>query len=173
LIPCCSIRTVVVSAAVLMLTCCGGGLEAPTPLSHAHTSPESLARSVLAAIAARDAASLRALALTEQEFRQHVWPDLPASRSERNLPFSYVWGDLRQKSESSLARSISRYGGRSLALVRVEYAGETTRYASFVVHRETALIVRGGDASEHRVRLYGSTLEKDRLFKVFSYVVDD
>ncbi len=52
-------------------------------------------------------------------------------------------------------------------------AGETTPYPSFTVHRKTVLVVRGSDGVEGRVRLYGSTLEKGGLFKVFSYVVDD
>ena len=56
----------------------------------------------------RDRARLDALALSEQEFRDHVWPDLPAARPERNLPFSYVWGDLHQKSNISLARDAAR-----------------------------------------------------------------
>jgi hypothetical protein len=156
--------------AALAIAC--GAVE-PSPLVSTHTSASALAEAVLRGFERRDVQALRALSLTEAEFQDHIWPELPASRPERNLPFSYVWGDLRQKSESSLAESIARYGGRALVLLRVEYAGETTRYPSFNVHRDTVLVVRGSDAVERQVRLYGSTVEKDGLFKVFSYVVDD
>jgi hypothetical protein len=128
---------------------------------------------VLAATERRDAGTLRALALSEQEFREHVWPELPASRPERNLPFSYVWGDLHQKSEASLNETLARVGGQKLALSAVTFSGETTRYGGFVVHRETVLRVRDGDGRVREMRLFGSAFEKDGAWKVFSYVVDD
>jgi hypothetical protein len=146
---------------------------APLPLTETHSSTESLARAVLDAVERRDSRALQTLALTEQEFRDHVWPELPAARPERNLPFSYVWGDLRQKSDQGLAASIAKYGGRPLELVRIAYEGESTRYGSSLVHRDTVLVVHRRDGVDERVRLYGSTLEKDGAFKVFSYVVDE
>jgi len=167
-------RTIAAAAIVLALfVSCGGGLEGPTPLANAHTSSASLARAVLAALAARDEATLLSLAVTEQEFREHVWPELPAARPERNLPHSYVWADLKQKSDATLRQTLARHGGQHYTLVRVTYGGETTRYESYLVHRETILVVQGASGGEQQVRLYGSTLEKSGSFKVFSYVVDD
>ena len=90
---------------------------------------------VLDAIQRRDITTLRSLALNEQEFREHIWPELPASRPERNLPFSYVWGDLHQKSEAALAQTLARHGGRRYMLVSVRFAGESTRYPSYTVYR--------------------------------------
>jgi hypothetical protein len=152
----------------VLLAGCG-----PPPVDHAQPTVLALAQSVLGALERRDAVALLALALSEQEFRHHVWPELPASRPERNLPFSYVWGELRQKSEQSLARLLSTYGAQQLDLVDVEYAGATTRYSSYAVHRETVLVVRDRTGTEHRLRLFGSTLEADGAFKVFSFVVDE
>ena len=94
------------AAAVALATGCGGS-SAPL-LSNTYPSPEALATAVMGAVERRDATALRALALNEQEFRDHVWPELPAARPERNLPFSYVWGDLRQKSEEGLALTLER-----------------------------------------------------------------
>jgi hypothetical protein len=152
----------------VLLAACG-----PPPLTGTHSSSESLARAVLDAVERRDSRALRALAVTEREFRDHVWPGLPAARPERNLPFSYVWGDLRQKSDRGLAALIARDNGRPLELVRVEQEGGSTRYGACLVHRDTVLVVRRRDGVDERVRLYGSTLEKDGAFKVFSYVVDE
>ena len=161
------------AAAVGVMLAIGCGAVGPSPLVNTHASARGLAEAVLQGFESRDLERLNALALTEAEFRDHIWPELPASRPERNLPWSYVWADLRQKSEGSLAESLTRYGGRRLTFDRIEYAGESTRYPSFVVHRETVLIVHGSDGTEQRLRLYGSTVEKDGRFKVFSYVVDD
>jgi hypothetical protein len=128
---------------------------------------------VLDAIQRRDVVTLRSLALNEQEFREHIWPELPASRPERNLPFSYVWGDLHQKSEAALAQTLARHGGRRYMLVSVRFAGESTRYPSYSVYRETVLKVRDEAGTEADLRLFGSSLEKDDAWKVFSYVVED
>jgi hypothetical protein len=128
---------------------------------------------VLDGIARRDTTALRALALNEEEFREHIWPELPASRPERNLPFSYVWGDLRQKSEAALSQTLARHGGRRYTLVSVRFAGDTTRYPSYSVYRETVLKVRDGQGIETDLRIFGSSLEKGDAWKVFSYVVDD
>ena len=167
------LRVAVTAAlAALFALACGGGV-APTPLAHTRPSARALAEAVLGGFERRDRELLERLALSETEFKAFVWPDLPASRPERNLPFSFVWGDLRQKSETSLTRLLAQHGGRALALVRVEYAGETTRYPAAQVHRDTALVVRAADGAEQRIRLYGSTFEMAGTFKVFSYVVDD
>lgn len=125
------------------------------------------------AVERRDTAELRGLALSEEEFRQHVWPELPAARPERNLPFSYVWGDLHQKSQESLGRTLARYGGRRYALVSVRSEGETTRYRSYSVSRDTVLQVRDEAGAEMELRLFGSLIRKDDAWKVFSYVVDE
>lgn len=127
----------------------------------------------MTAVEQRDVASLRTLALTEQEFRENVWPELPAARPERNLPFSYVWGDLRQKSEQSLARTLAQHGGRRYALVSVRNAGEATHYPSYTVYRETVLEVRDESGAQIDLRVFGSTIHKNGTWKVFSYVVDE
>jgi hypothetical protein len=149
------------------------GPAAPSPLTHPHTSSDALARAVLDGIARRDADALRALSLTEGEFRAHVWPELPAARPERNLPFSYVWGDLRQKSETSLQVLLAKHGGQRYELSGVRFAGDDTKYPSYVVHRESVFVVRDQAGAEQQLRLCGSMLEKDGQWKVFSYVVDD
>jgi hypothetical protein len=142
------------------------------PLASTHPAAEEVAKAVLDAIERRDRAALERLALSETEFRDHVWPDLPASRPERNLPFAYVWGDLRQKSHSALQKTLREHGGRPYRFSHLQFAGET-EYRSYTVHRETTLTVVDGTGRQAHVRLFGSLVEKDGAWKVFSYVVDD
>lgn len=145
----------------------------PSPLANTQVSADALARAVLDAIARNDDDTLRALALNEQEFRAHVWPALPAARPERNVPFSYLWGDLRQKSDNSLRSMLGVHRGRRYDLVEVSFAGETTAYGEFRVHRDTIFIARNAAGAQEELRLCGSLLEKNGVWKVFSYVVDD
>lgn len=163
-------RSFIVASGLVLAAACS---PAPPPLEPTFDSPEALARSVLDRYAAGDAEGLRRLALTEQEFRQRVWPELPASRPERNLPFSYVWGDLRQKSDLSLARLLARHRGRRLELVELRFAEPRTPYKTFVVHRESVFTVAEPGGAREEVRLAGSMIEQGGRWKVFSYVVDD
>jgi hypothetical protein len=142
-------------------------------LSDAQAGAEALVTAVVQAVSARDEARLRALALSEQEFRDHVWPELPAARPERNLPFSYVWGDHRQKSEQSLAGTLQREGGQPLTFVAIRFAGGPSRYPSYVVHRDSVITVRDAAGATRELRLFGSALEKNGAWKVFSYIVDE
>jgi hypothetical protein len=131
-----------------------------------------VASAVLESLARRDRAALELLALNEQEFRDHVWPNLPAARPERNLPFEYVWGDLHQKSESALAQTLATHGGRRYELLGVKFE-DRTDYGQYRVHREANLQVRDASGQVTTIRVCGSMLEKGGAWKVFSYVVDD
>jgi hypothetical protein len=159
-------------AASLLLALTTMSCTSTPPLAGALPSAESLADRVLQALAKSDTKTLQALALNEQEFREHVWPELPAAKPERNLPFSYVWGDLRQKSDLALAATIKRYGGTRFKLRRIEFEGETD-HRTYRVHRQTTFRVQNAAGEETPLRVCGSMIEKDGSWKVFSYVVDD
>ena len=141
-------------------------------LPHARPSADALVEDVLIALAHRDAVQLRQLALSEDEFRDTIWPELPAARPERNLTADYVWCEQRTKSEAGLQSVLSEYGGRTLNLVRLEFRGETTQHRTFLVRRDPSVVVRGSDAQEQSLRLFGSIVERDGGFKIFSYNVD-
>ena len=128
---------------------------------------------VLDALARNDRPALDALALSEQEFRDHVWPELPAARPERNLPFSYVWGELNQKSGIALTQTLAEHGGKRYELKRVVFGGDETRYGSYRVRREATFDVIDASGTQTSLRVCGSFIEKDGVWKVFSYVIDD
>jgi hypothetical protein len=149
----------------------GAACSSVPPLANTLGSSEELARAVLDALARSDRPRLDAMAVNEREFRDHVWPDLPAARPGRNLPFSYVWSDLRQKSHISLARTLANHTGRKYQLKRVAFAGKTD-YANYAVHRDARFEVVDAAGDPQTLRVCGSFLEKDGAWKVFSYVVD-
>jgi hypothetical protein len=127
---------------------------------------------VIERLARRDLAGLRALALTEAEFKGRVWPELPASRPQRNLTADYVWNDFAQKSERHLRQIVARHGGERWTLQGVGFKGETTDYRTFRVRRKTVLELENADGDHETMRLLGSLLEQGGRFKVFSYVID-
>ena len=148
-------------------TACGP----PASLTNSFRSADETAMAMLDAVAAKDRARLEAIAVGEREFEEHVWPELPAARPERNLPLSYVWGDLHQKSGAGLDLVLERHGTKRYELQRVRFR-DVTRYPSYVVHRDASFDVIDAAGKPQTIRLSGSMLEKDGRWKIFSYVVD-
>jgi hypothetical protein len=161
-------RIPLLAAAVLLANAC----SAPPPLANVQLSADAVANAVLDALERKDRPALEALALSDAEFRAHVWPELPAARPERNLPYAYVWGELNQKSRLALAQTLATHGGKRYSLRRVSFKGENS-YPGYVVHRDTTLVVSGPGGDEQQIEVFGSMLEKDGAWKVFSYVTDD
>jgi hypothetical protein len=164
-----------VLAAVLATAACSTPAE-PTrsaePLANTFDSPEALAQGVLDALAKRDLRRLNSLALSEAEFKAHVWPELDTSRPERNVPFDYAWGQMKQRSDGSLAGTMGRYGGRTLRFVQTRFTGEATKYQTFTVIRESEVVAADEMGRELILRLYGSAMVKDGRYKLYSFVVD-
>lgn len=142
------------------------------PLANAADSVQRLAEALVTAYRTGDRAALSRMAMTEAEFREWVWPYLPAARAERNLPFAYVWGDLHQKSHDSLRQLFARYAGREMAFESVRFTGVSV-YGQAIIHREAEVTVSSPAGSGEPLRLSGSFLEVEGQWKIFSFVVDD
>lgn len=160
---------------LVLLTACStpAAPTAPSTLSNTFATPEALAHALLGALADSDRAKLESLALSDVEFRTVVWPELPTSRPERGVPIEYAWGQMKQRSDGSLANTFQRYAGKRLTFVRTRATGETTQYKTFLVMRDSEIVATDGTGRELVVRLFGSILVKDGKYKVFSFVVDD
>lgn len=146
--------------------------ERPAHLAHAAESPEALAEAILDRLAAADRAGLERLMLTRDEFEALVWPHLPVSRPATNMPISFVWNRLRQQSDGRLSQVLAVHGGTSYALVRLEFAGDRSRYGGATVARDSVMTVRTPAGGIERLELFGSMIEQDGRYKVFSFVTD-
>jgi len=135
-------------------------------------TPEALTRAVLKGFETADGEALRSYALTKEQFRLYVWSKLPSSRPERGVPFEYGWGDLHQKSHNALLRSFARYKGRKLELLGFRFDGGVTDYGTYKVHRDARVKVRTEGGDELWLDLFGSVMEWQGKYKLFSYVAD-
>jgi hypothetical protein len=133
-------------------------------------SPTALARGVLDALEAKDVDRLGTLPLTEREFVDEVFPEMPAAG---RIPAGFAWQDLRQKSRNELTGILAYHGGKAYDLVQIGFDGGATAYETFVVHRKPRLQVRErGTGVEKQLALFGSVLEHEGRYKLFSYVVN-
>ncbi len=107
--------------------------------------------------------------MNQDEFKTLVYPELPAADPARNTSAEFVWSMLQTRSESSLHSIMAAVGGRQLSFEEIRFTGETTRYESYKVHRESLLVLRDEAGDRQTVRLFGSVLEMDGQFKIFSF----
>jgi len=162
-------RAVAVLVIVAAHSACTG--RAAAPLAHTFASPEALAAAVAEGLERRDTDGLLSLALSEEEFRAHVWPHLPASRAERGVPFGLVWGQLYAKSRAYLQQTLVEFGGRRPEIVEVRFRGDVSNYGRIQVRRDAEVVVRD-EGRRRTVRLFGSVVARDGRYKLFSYVAD-
>ncbi len=138
-------------------------------LDEAASSPEELVRRFLAAVTENNIEHVRRLAVNQDEFKTLVYPELSAAGRARNTSAEFVWSMLQTRSESSLHSIMEAVGGRQLSFEEIRFTGETTRYESYKVHSESLLVLRDEVGDRQTVRLFGSVLELDGQFKIFSF----
>jgi len=145
----------------------------PTPrvLINAQSSPEAVARHFLKALAARDLTTMRSLRITKDEFCQLIFPQLPSSKIP-NLSCDFAWDQATLKSEGGLYDLLPRYAGKRYEMISLRFAKGTDSYHGYKVHKETHLIVKDERGEKRELRLFGSMLELDGQFKLFSFVID-
>jgi hypothetical protein len=167
-----SYRTCVSAGLALLLgtlAACGTSRS----LEPSYDSPNAVAQAVVDGMSRKDVAELSRLAVTEDEFRDLVWPRQPGSRPERNLPWTYVWRDLAAKSRGQLLARVSEWPAQGrLTVEQVTFDGETTDYDTYRVFRASRLTLRDATGRLITARIFGSIIEQRGRFKVFSYVVD-
>jgi hypothetical protein len=155
-----------------MLTVATGCGRSPA-LDWGLDSPRAVAEAVVAALDAGDVQALERLSVNEQEFRQVVWPRQPAARPERNIPWEYAWRSLAARSRHQLRGRLSEWAhAQRFTVVGVTFAGETTDYGAYRVHRQSVVTLRDTAGRVETTRVFGSLIEQGGRYRVFSYVVE-
>lgn len=146
----------------------------PPRLRHAQPSMEALGRQVLRALRDEDKQALMDLALSKDEFEKFIWPELPVSNPKTNVPIDFVWNELYRRSVSHLARILQDLGGRKVSLVRVRHRGEITEYRTHTAYPDMEVLLRDEQSGEEKeYPLFGTLVEMDGVFKIYSYAPYD
>lgn len=145
--------------------------KGPRVLASAYPSADALARRFLAALDRKDTESIKSLRVTKQEFCDYVWPELPSSRLP-NVSCDFAWDQATLNSLSGLSEMLNNHEGKRYEFISLRFAKGTESYPSYKVHKETWLRVRDENGKEQELRLFGSMLEMDGKYKLFSFVVD-
>ena len=148
-------------------------LATDSPLDHARTSPEALARAALEAVTAGDEEQLVDLMISREQYQTLLWPVLP----DRNqMPFDFVWSITGPRSRKARRAAIAEYEGIPLKLERVELGegDDVERYDEFTIYRRSRMWVRRTDTGDVGVLpLMDTLVEMEGGWKFMNYVDDD
>jgi hypothetical protein len=156
-------------SAVLAVQVLVGDQQAPK-LAGSRPSMERLSVDFLNALEEGDEETIRQLALNKEQFSEFVWPELPASDSGTNLNADWVWNQTQMRSLVDLSTTLFSHRGKHYELVEFRFEDETEDYRSFKVHRDARLMVVDEVGEERELNLFGSVLEIDDEFKIYSFV---
>lgn len=145
----------------------------PPRLRHGAPSPEELAREVLDGLQTGDLQALESLALSADEFRDFVWPELPVSNPRTNVPLDYVWADVHLRSTARMQAMLRALKGERFSLVRVRHIGPRTAYPTHRAYSDFEIFLRDRDGKEREYPLFGTLIEMDGVWKVYSYAPYD
>jgi hypothetical protein len=149
------------------------GCGRPARLANGQASFEALAQVALDALARKDQATLERLALSREEFERHVWPELPAARPKTNLTVNFVWSDVALRSRAQLARLLQEFGGQRFSLVKVSHRGKVVRYPSHTAYSDMQILVQDDEGQQRKLPLFGTIIEMDGRFKIYSFAAYD
>ena len=149
----------------------GGNSTVIAPFPGSGSSLPDVGRRVLEGLAAGDHASLSALRLSRDEYVEVVWPELPASDPDLNVPIEYVWADIEARDRRALIRLAPQFEGLAAELEEVTCAGEVEEFETFRVHTDCWVVLRT-PPGKHRIQLFKEVVERGAGYKLFRYYDD-
>lgn len=118
-------------------------------------SAHELVDSFLRALAARDEAALRKLCVDEREYREFIIPySVPEGQAPRRVserPSQVFWQLLDTKNRAYAQKLIAEHGGQAMVHRSHRFA-QDRRYAGYVAHGPTEILVTGAGGAEKLIR---------------------
>jgi len=162
------------AALILLLQVTGWLVSCSSPrLQHGLPSQEAVAKKVVQALAGQDLQSLKDLALTKDEFARFVWPELPASNPKTNVPFDFVWNDVYYRSTTRMNALFQQMKGKRLSVVRTSCRRKVEEYATHKAYPDMEIVVKDESGKEGSYPLFGTLIEMDGVYKIYSYAPFD
>jgi hypothetical protein len=165
-----AVITVVITAVVpaLMATACSSGTSR---LQNGARSIDQLVSEYMEAVVAGDTAAMHALRLSEYEHNEILWPELPASRPEFNMPIAFAWENLNLHSRRDANRVLADFSDRHIEIERVDCRKGVTEYPTLKVHGDCWIIGRDGRTGiREEFKLFGSIVESEGRYKIIGIV---
>ena len=149
-------------------------VERTQTFSNTFADFDELLKALERAVVSGNAGLMRELAVTEEEFRDLVWPTLDIAKLPNSgFTWEFVWSQHQLQHEKCLMRTSHDLAGTEIDIVDIMFEGRTTDHGSFKIHRDSRVEVRRADGTRDEVALFGSLLETaDGRYKIYSFIND-
>lgn len=148
------------------------GGDSVAALEQASASRQALVWRFARALAGRDTADLRAMAISPREFVDLVYPSSPYTHAPYRQSPGLTWMQIRNPSESGLTRLLRGVGGASLTADGLRCDPKPERQGANLIWTGCRLRLTGAHDLAGARRYFGSILERDGRFKFVSYTND-
>ena len=147
-------------------------LDTPTVLVGGGDRPETLVRSLLDAVSARDTATLRTLVLSRAEFAWLYYPHTRFTAPPYELGPELVWLQQGAASETGIGRLLERYGGSRLTFRALRCPDSVVVEGPNRLTSGCTVTFAAADSAPRTLRLFAGLLERDGRYKFLSYAND-
>lgn len=138
------------------------------PFRGGAASLDDLGRSIVWTLRHGKVDSLRALCVTDDEFREILWREFPQSRPATGLTWEDAWTVLYGRQHSGTNQAMREYGGLPYQFLRFEPVESTGVYKNFKLHSGLVMVARDDAGGEQRWRWLRSVAERKGRFKIYS-----
>lgn len=142
--------------------------DTPTALRDGATALDELVERFVDAIEAADTAALEPLVMTRAEFGFLYYPHTRFTAKPYELAPALLWFQIQNQQSRSLTRLVRDVWGRPIGFRGYTCDDEARSEGPNRVWDSCSLLVDGLDTDEVRLRLFGSIVERDGVFKFVS-----
>ena len=148
-------------------------VESVVGFANTFASYDELFEALETAVRSGDPELMRALTVSEVEFRDLVWPTLDLAAPKSNFTWEFVWSQHLFKHEKCLLRTSHDYADAEFDIIGVEFNGRTTDHGTFKIHRDSEVEIIRPDGTRESLALFGSLLETaEGRYKIYSFIND-
>lgn len=146
--------------------------DTPAVLRGGAERPETLVRALLAAVSARDTATLRSLVMTRSEFAWLYYPHTKFVARPYELGPELVWLQHVAGSETGAVRLLERYGGARLRFEALLCADSVIVEGPNRITPGCRVRFAAADSAPRTLQLFAGLLARDGRYKFLSYAND-
>jgi hypothetical protein len=138
-------------------------------LEGAASSLDDLLRTIERGFAESDTARLHHLMIGEREYREILYPALPAAHPPINASFETLWVLQYPDSYRGMEGLLARYGGTDVRILDVRFEAPDQDFVNFVLHEGSRVDLAVDGRTIEDVRLFGSVVRVGDQWKVLTY----
>ena len=127
----------------------------------------TLLENVVTAIDVADAKTVQKATVTQADFMNILWPEMPQSRPAAQVPGAEAWDFLYNRNMAAFNRHMGDFHNSGLHLVSFE-VGHVDEYTNYRLHQDVIIQAETADHQPVEMDVVRTVVERNGRFKVYS-----